>query len=80
VHLESATQVVVVEGWALSLEDESAAVQAYDVKYDYSYDVSLYGPLARIEPRQVLAWTTAGVAGRDGFRLGGAWTFGARPE
>jgi hypothetical protein len=80
VHLESATQVVVIEGWAVSVEDESAAVQAYDVKYDYAYDVSLYGPLACIEPRQVFAWTTAGVAGRDGFRMGSAWSFDTRPE
>jgi hypothetical protein len=79
VHLESATDVVVVEGWAVSSEDASAVVEEYDAKYDYSYDVSSYGPLTRIEPQQILAWTAAGIAGRDGFRECGAWSFDARP-
>jgi hypothetical protein len=80
VHLESGTEVVVVEGWAVSSHAESTAVEMYNAKYDYNYDVSLYGPLTRIEPRQALAWTTAGVAGREGFRMGSAWSFDSGPH
>jgi hypothetical protein len=75
VHLESATDVVVVEGRAVQDHDVASAVARYDEKYDYAYDVARYGPLLGIAPTTVLAWTAAGLAGRDGFRSAGAWTF-----
>jgi hypothetical protein len=80
VHLESATEVVVVEGRAVD-EDAvtaDAAVSAlvrYDEKYEYSYDVNQYGPLLGVAPATILAWTAAGYGGRDGFRSAGGWTF-----
>ena len=75
VHLESATEVVVLEGTVAQDADTSAAVVRYDAKYDYAYDVARYGSLVGIAPTKVLAWTAAGVAGRDGFRSAGSWTF-----
>ena len=74
VHLESATDVVVVEGRAVPSEDLASAVASYDKKYDYAYDVARYGPLLSVAPTRILAWTTAGDAGRDGFRSAGAWS------
>lgn len=79
VHLESATDVVVVEGRAMQHHDVTAAVARYDEKYDYAYDVARYGPLLGVAPTKVLAWTAAGVAGRDGFRSAGAWVFPDSP-
>jgi hypothetical protein len=75
VHLESATEVVIVEACAGQTDAVDSAVAQYDEKYHYSYDVSKYGSLLGIAPVKVLAWTAAGVAGRDGFRSAGAWTF-----
>jgi hypothetical protein len=75
VHLESATDVVIVEGSAVLTGDVDSAVADYNAKYDYSYDVSQYGKLMGVAPRKVLAWTAAGAAGRNGFRAGGTWTF-----
>jgi hypothetical protein len=76
VHLESATDVVIVEGWAEPAAEGHPAVAQYKSKYEYDYDEARYGPLTCVTPQQVLAWTTAGAAGRDGFREGGSWAFG----
>lgn len=75
VHLESATEVVILEGRTVSTDAVTSAVARYDVKYDYSYDLAQYGPFTAIEPVKVLAWTAAGPAGRNGFSSAGAWTF-----
>ncbi len=79
VHLDSGTDVVVVDGSAAA--DGSAAtvdafLGAYDAKYDWSYDVGVYGPPTRVDPVQVLAWRAVGPAGRDGFGAAAKWTFG----
>ena len=77
VHLDSGTDVVVVEGTvrpSVAPEDAARAVAAYDAKYDYSYDVGTYGPLACVDPATILAWRTAGWAGRDSFQSVGKWT------
>ena len=77
VHPDSGTDVVVVEGTvrpSVTPDDAARAVAAYDAKYDYTYDVETYGPLACIDPTEILAWRTAGPAGRDGFRSVGKWT------
>jgi hypothetical protein len=75
VHLESGTDAVIVEGTAAGPSTDSALIAAYDAKYDWAYDVASYGPLLRVDPRVVLAWRTAGWAGRDSFQQTGRWTF-----
>ena len=50
-------------------------IRTYDDKYDWNYTVEEYGPLTRIEPATVLAWRSAGWAGRDGFQETGRWQF-----
>ena len=76
VHLDSGTDVVVVEGASLGSSSDAAVVKAYDDKYDWSYDAATYGPLTTVAPVRVLAWRAAGRAGREGFRQAGRFTFG----
>jgi hypothetical protein len=77
VHLDSGTDVVIVEGVVAPPATTSpTALAAYDVKYDWTYQVDQYGDLAVVEPTKVLAWRSAGPAGRDGFRSTGCWVFG----
>ena len=76
VHLDSGTEVVVVEGIARSLTEPVADyLRAYDAKYEWTYSYAEYGPLTRIDPTRVLAWRSAGWAGRDGFQSAGSWRF-----
>lgn len=76
VHLDSGTDVVVVEGQAASDGRTPPAVLAgYNAKYDWNYETDRYGELTRVRPRKVLAWRAAGPAGRDSFRTTGCWTF-----
>lgn len=75
VHLDSGTDVVLVEGVVGAPTSDPAVVAAYGTKYDYPYDIATYGPLLVVEPRTVKAWEAAGEAGRDGFSRTGAWTF-----
>lgn len=79
VHLDSGTDVVIVEGRAVDLADTDAdvdhAVETYNRKYDWSYDAEAYGPLTVIVPSSVLAWRTAGWAGRGSFQQTGRWDF-----
>jgi hypothetical protein len=77
VHLDSGTDVVIVEGLAIrSSRDESLeAKAAYDAKYDWDYDLDQYGPFTRVEPDAILAWRAIGPAGRDGFAQAGRWRF-----
>jgi hypothetical protein len=73
VHLDSGTDVVIVEGRAISYAEDHEAIADYDRKYDWTYDVSEYGPLTCVEPETILAWRTAGWAGRDSFQQTGRW-------
>ena len=50
-------------------------IQAYNQKYDWDYQASQYGDFATVQPQKVLAWRTAGAAGRDSFRSTGCWIF-----
>ncbi|HKT02949.1 MAG TPA: hypothetical protein VJT31_25740 [Rugosimonospora sp.] len=76
VHLDSGTDVVIVEGTAGSdLATPAAVVAAYDRKYTWSYDTGSYGQLTVVRPGTVLAWRTAGWAGRDSFVASGRWRF-----
>jgi hypothetical protein len=76
VHLDSGTDVVVVEGIARrGAGPDPEAIAAYDRKYDWQYDVAEYGPFTYLVPTVVLAWRAAGWAGREGFQQVGRWRF-----
>jgi hypothetical protein len=77
VHLDAGTEVVILEGSTapLPLEEATASLAAYDAKYDWRYRVDEHGPLTRVTPSVVLAWQSAGWAGRGGFRRTGRWHF-----
>jgi hypothetical protein len=77
VHLDSGTDVVLVEGVAGHTERGTPApvIEAYNVKYDWDYRVAEYGELIVVQPLRVLAWQAAGWAGRDSFQATGCWHF-----
>lgn len=80
VHLGSVNDVVIVEGRAAGSTADSHVLNAYNVKYDWNYSVDDYGPLTLVGPVKVIAWRTAGWAGRDGFQATGRWTFPPDPH
>ncbi len=76
VHLDSGLDVVIVEGLVVPPRPATPGpVEVYDAKYDWHYDVDRYGELVQVDPSDVLAWRTAGPAGRDGFGDTGRWSF-----
>jgi hypothetical protein len=77
VHLDSGTDVVIVEGSASEVggDDVAPSLAAYDRKYDWKYDADQYGPLTLVRPTTVFAWKAAGPAGRDGFTQAARWRF-----
>jgi hypothetical protein len=76
IHLDSGTDVVIVEGLTTpAAVTTPALIKAYNQKYDWEYQVSQYGELIQVEPRRVLAWRTAGWAGRESFQSTGCWIF-----
>jgi hypothetical protein len=79
VHLDSGTDVVIVEGHVVAPTTDPSIISDYDVKYDWQYDVDRYGPLWCMEPDVVLAWQAAGWAGRESFQRTGRWEWAARP-
>jgi len=74
-HLESGTDVVIVEGEVAGTTMNLDVIAAYDRKYDWSYDVEEYGPLLVVAPSKILAWQAAGWAGRESFKRSGTWRF-----
>lgn len=75
-HFGDALDVVIVEGVVTGTTDDPAAITAYDDKYDWDYDVERYGALTVVRADKVMAWRSAGPAGRDGFVAAGRWRFG----
>jgi len=75
VHLDSGTEVVILEGRATGPSSDAEVLAHYDRKYNWSYDLSVYGPLTCVAPETVLAWRTAGWAGRESFQQTGRWRF-----
>ncbi len=73
VHLDSGTDVVIVEGKVEAPTVDPALIAAYDTKYTWTYVVATYGPLISIRPQLLLAWRSAGWAGRDGFIATSRW-------
>jgi len=78
VHLDSGVDVVIVEGAVVGFSGEAGVISAYNDKYTWDYTIAEYGLLTSIFPRKVLAWRSAGWAGRDGFQQAGRWRFSAR--
>lgn len=76
VHLDSGVDVVIVEGRVGGHTEAQELYDAYNEKYDWSYSTEEYGPLTTIVPSKVLAWRSAGWAGREGFQQTGRWRFG----
>lgn len=75
VHLGSGTDVVIVEGRRTGSCTDTRVLRAYNEKYDWNYTVEQYGPLMTVAVRRVLAWQSAGWAGRQGFQRTGRWEF-----
>jgi hypothetical protein len=76
VHLDSGTEVVIVEGRAYGPSTDAEVVAEYNRKYDWSYDADTYGRLTIVLPETVLAWRTRGWAGRESFQQTGKWQLG----
>jgi len=77
VHLDSGTDVVVVEGIAERvIEPDAVQVDAYNRKYEWQYTYDEYGPFTKVTPTLVMSWRSAGWAGREGFQDVGRWEFG----
>ena len=77
-HLDSGTDVVIVEGDAGVVTDPDVLGEftaAYNTKYDWEYAAERDGPPTRIEPVTLLSWHPAGPAGRDGFPRAARWQF-----
>ncbi len=51
----------------MAVASDADAMAEYNRKYDTSYEVGRYGPLTAVAPQTVLAWRTAGWAGRGEF-------------
>ena len=66
---------VIVEGEVAGSSVDVDVIAAYDNKYNWSYDVSEYGPLVVVVPSKILAWQAAGWAGRESFQRSGTWKF-----
>ncbi len=73
VHLESGTDVVIVECRRIDSGNDSDALRLYNAKYDWNYAVDEYGPLTVLQPTIFMAWRSGGAAGRDGFQAAGRW-------
>lgn len=75
VHLDSGTDVVIVEGRFAGQTLDPAVIQRYNTKYSWSYAVDEFGALSTVTPSRVIAWRAGGRAGRDGFQKSGRWRF-----
>jgi hypothetical protein len=75
-HLESGTDVVILEGSVVDTTEDPELLRRYDAKYDWTYTVEEYGPLTTVVPSTIIAWRSAGWAGRESFRTAGKWRFG----
>lgn len=78
-HLDSSVDVIIVEGRAAGSSQARELIDLYNRKYDWEYSTAEYGPLTTIVPFTVLAWRSAGWAGREGFQETGRWRFDTDP-
>ena len=77
IHLGSINDVVIVEGTTAGATIDSRLLDVYNTKYGWNYTVGEYGPFTIVEPTKVIAWQSAGWAGREGFQATGRWSFGS---
>ena len=78
VHLDSGTDVIIVEGDASVVVAPEAIADftaRYNAKYDWEYKAEQDGPPTRIDPSAILSWRAAGEAGRGGFPQAARWSF-----
>lgn len=75
VHLDSGTDVVLLEGSVSGESEDAEVIAEYDSKYEYRYDLDTFGALTVVSPGRILAWRSAGWAGREGFDRTGRWSF-----
>ncbi len=75
VHLGGVNDVVIVEGIVRGRNRDREVLDAYNAKYDWDYTIDTYGPFTTVVPAKVMAWRSAGWAGRDGFQQTGKWRF-----
>lgn len=75
VHLGGDIDVVILEGTSAGPSDTPKAIERYNAKYDWNYLIEDYGPFTLVTPSKVIAWRSAGWAGRDGFQSTGRWRF-----
>lgn len=68
--------VVIVDGRMSGPSDDPVTVADDDAEDDWDYRIHLYVAFTVIEPEEVMAWRSAGEAGRKGFRATGKWRFG----
>ncbi len=76
VHLDSGTEVVIVEGTCTGVAPPDripAFLDAYNTKYTWAYTLEEYGPPIVVEPTTIMAWRSGGWAGRDGFQQASKW-------
>ncbi len=73
VHLGSVTDVVIVEGLIGVHNGDDEVLDAYNAKYDWNNTIDEYGPFTTVAPVKVMAWRSAGWAGREGFQQTGRW-------
>ena len=75
IHLDSGTDVVIVEGRVVASTTDPDVIAAYDRKYDWTYDVEEFGSLICVAPTAILAWQVTGWAGRGSFQRSARWDF-----
>jgi len=75
VHLGSETDVVILEGTTAGPSEATEVIGSYNAKYDWDYRIAELGPLTTVRPSKVMAWRSAGWAGREGFTDSGRWRF-----
>jgi hypothetical protein len=80
VHLDSGTDVVIVEARLIGSTDDADLLARYNGKYSWNYTSEQYGPLTTLAATTVMAWQSAGWAGRDGFQRSGRWRFAAADD
>jgi hypothetical protein len=78
VHLDSGTDVVIVEASVEGHTSDDDLVAAYNAKYSWDYRIDDYGPLTSLVPSTVVAWRSGGWAGRDGFEATARFRFPRR--
>jgi hypothetical protein len=74
-HLDSGTDVVIIEGLASTSVTGADVLAAYGAKYGRDYTPAELGDLTCLTPSTVITWRSAGWAGKDGFREAAKWVF-----